>query len=399
MDVLIVGAGIAGSAAAYWLRRAGHRTTLVEHAPALRRGGYLIDFWGAGFGVAERMGIVPELIRRGVSIQRADQVDARGRRFASIDPKRFVRGSENRYISIARGDLAATVFEALAQELPGEPTELLLGDTVSAITDHGDRVRVELTGGPHRDVDLVVGADGVHSRVRELVFGPEGDFATELGIAVAAYELEPEPDPDLSNPETVATMYAEAGLQASRVTRPGGPTMVLLTFRHQGPLPTARDEQEAFLAQRLAGAGWEVPALLEALPSAPALYLDAASQIRMPSWSRGRVALVGDAAACVSLLAGQGSALALVEAYVLAAELDRCGYHRDAFAAYRQRLNRLLRGKQAAATGLGLVFAPRDRWQVVLRAALLWAVGLPFVDRFAYRSLRDAVELPAPAGG
>ncbi len=84
---------------------------------------------------------------------------------------------------------------------------------------------------------------------------------------------------------------------------------------------------------------------------------------------------------------------------MLAAELDRCGDHRDAFAAYRQRLDRLLRGKQAAATGLGLVFAPRDRWQVVLRAALLWAVGLPFVDRFAYRSLRDAVELPAPAGG
>lgn len=399
MDVLIVGAGIAGSAMAYWLRRAGHRTTLVERAPELRRGGYLIDFWGAGFEVAERMGIVPELLRRGVTIQRADQVDRHGRRFARIDPKGFVRDSGDRVISIARGDLAATVYEALSQNLPGAPTELLLGDTVEKLTETGDRVLVDLAGGSRREVDLVVGADGAHSRVRELVFGPERDFAAELGIAVAAYELDDAETPAGSASAPVATMYAEPGLQASRVTRPGEPTMVLLTFRHRGPLPADRAGQEAFLADRLSGAGWRVPELLAGLPAAPTLYLDVASQIRMPSWSRGRVALVGDAGACLSLLAGQGSALALVEAYVLAAELDRCQDHRAAFAAYHRRLEQLVRDKQSAAKGLGLVFAPRDRWQAVLRAALVWAVGLPFVDRFAYRSLRDAVELPAPAGG
>jgi len=164
-------------------------------------------------------------------------------------------------------------------------------------------------------------------------------------------------------------------------------------------VPTDRADQEAFLTERLAGAGWEVPTLLTALPRARTLYLDGVSQIRMPSWSSGRAALVGDAAACVSLLAGQGSALAMVEAYVLAAELDRCGGdHTAAFAAYEGRLRKLISDKQTAAEGLGLVFAPRNRRQLWLRNTLMRLLGLPLVSDLAYGNLRDAIELPAPAG-
>jgi 2-polyprenyl-6-methoxyphenol hydroxylase-like FAD-dependent oxidoreductase len=194
-------------------------------------------------------------------------------------------------------------------------------------------------------------------------------------------------------------MYAEVGLQVARVVRPDGRAMVLFTFRHDGPVPTERRDQERFLTERLAGAGWEVPTLLAALPQARTLYLDGVSQVRMPSWSSGRTALVGDAAACLSLLAGQGSALAMVEAYVLAAELDRCGGdHGAAFAAYEGRLRKLVSDKQTAAEGLGLVFAPRNRRQLWLRNALMRMLGLPLVSDLAYGNLRDAIELPAPAG-
>ena len=137
MKVLIVGAGIAGPTLAYWLLRSGHEATLVERAPELRRGGYLVDFWGAGFDVAERMGIVPELRRRGYVFTEARAVDRDGRRMASVKPS-AIMGRTQRYVSIARSDLAAVIYEAL-----GGRAELILDDTVDALVDDdGERVRV-----------------------------------------------------------------------------------------------------------------------------------------------------------------------------------------------------------------------------------------------------------------
>ena len=127
MRVLIVGAGIAGPTLAYWLLRAGHEPTLVESAPELRRGGYLVDFWGAGFDVAERMGIVPELRSRGYVFREARAVDRDGQRIASIKPS-AIMGSGERYVSIARSDLAAVIYEALAGRV-----ELILDDTVRTL--------------------------------------------------------------------------------------------------------------------------------------------------------------------------------------------------------------------------------------------------------------------------
>ncbi|MGE3288151.1 MAG: FAD-binding domain [Pseudonocardia sp.] len=386
MEVLVVGAGIAGPTLAYWLMRAGHRPTLVEQAPALRTGGHLVDFWGAGFDVAERMGVAPELVRRGYHFTEARAVAADGRRIGSFRPSAFL-GSSSRYVSIARSELAAVLYDALDGRV-----ETVLGDTVEALDDDGERVRVTLRSGNVRDVDLVVGADGLHSQVRRLVFGAQERFERYLGIVVAALEI----DGYRPRDELVALMHAGIGYQVVRVSLEEDTTLVLLTVRHPGAPVSGPEQQQALLRERLAGAGWEIPAVLDALPRARTFYFDRVSQIRMPSWTRGRVALVGDAAACPSLLAGQGSALAMVGSYVLAAELARSdGDHAAAFARYEARLRPLLRAKQDGAVGLGLAFAPRSRFQLLVRNAVMRVMGLPFVANLAMgRSFRDAVELP-----
>jgi 2-polyprenyl-6-methoxyphenol hydroxylase-like FAD-dependent oxidoreductase len=390
MQILIVGAGIAGPTLAYWLLRAGHEPTLVERAPRLRNGGYIVDFWGAGFDVAERMGIVPELMRRGYRLGEVRQVNGDGRCVATFAPEVFVRSSGGRYVSIARGDLAAILYDALAGRV-----ETILGDTVCAVDDDGTRVRVTFASGGTRDFDLLVGADGLHSQVRRLVFGSDDPFEKFMGIEVAAFDVEGYRPRD----ELAVVMYTEVGFQVARLAMRDDVTMFLFTVLRDGEAPgESVAAQQAWLRARLAGAGWETPAILERMADAKTFYFDRVSQIRMPSWTRGRVALVGDAAACLSLLAGQGSALAMVEAYVLAAELDRAaGDHVEAFAAYERSLAPMLRTKQKAAEGLAMAFAPRSRLQLFVRNAVMKLMGLPRVADLAMgKSLRDAIELPAP---
>lgn len=389
MKVLIVGAGIAGPTLAYWLREGGHQPTIVEHAPELRKGGYLVDFWGAGFDVADRMGIVPELRRRGYVFTDVRAIDRRGRLVASVKPARIMRSGE-RYITIARSDLSEVIYDALEGQV-----ELILGDTVTALEDDGTTVRVDFESGLTREFDLVVGADGLHSRVRRLAFGPDDQYEKYLGIVFAAFEAKGYRPRD----ELVAMMYADIGFQVLRLTLDDDNALFLLSVRHDGPVPDERSMQEELLRRALSGAGWEVPAILELMPKAKNFFFDSVSQIRMPSWSSGRVALVGDAGAAPSFLAGQGSALAMIGAYVLGAELAREEDPREAFARYEERLAPLIRSKQDAAVGLGLAFAPKDRWQLFVRNSAMRMMGLPgMADLLMGRSFRDAIELPSFAG-
>lgn len=389
MQVLIVGAGIAGPTLAYWLLRTGHEPTIVERAPELRTGGYVVDFWGAGFEVAERMGLGPRLHADGYRFRELREVSARGRQIAHLNPLRLIDGvSAGKYVSIARSDLARAIYDSLDGEV-----ETIFGDTVDEIIETGDRVEVTFESGGSRKFDLVIGADGLHSRVRSLVFGPEADFERYLGITVAAFNL----DDDEPREELVALTRTQVGLQTLRVPVRDGSTLFCIMFRHDGEVPTDDVlEQKAFLCDRLQDVGGDIPSILGRLPQARDFYMDRASQIRMPSWSHEKVALIGDAAACPSLLAGQGSALAMVEAYILAAALHEAG---DNFAAafrdYQNSLRTLVLAKQDAAIGLGVAFAPRNSMQLLFRNLVMSLMGIPIVARFAIgRSLRDPISLP-----
>jgi 2-polyprenyl-6-methoxyphenol hydroxylase-like FAD-dependent oxidoreductase len=184
MRVAICGAGIAGPTLAYWLQRAGHQPTLIEKAPHLRQGGYLIDFWGVGYEVAQRMGLEPTLQEIGYQVERVRLVDQRGHTAAGFSATGFRRLAQGRYVSLTRGDLAAAIYDAIVPQV-----ETIFDASVTAIAEHDHGVHVTLTHGAPREFDLLIGADGLHSTVREVVFGPESQFERDLGYVVAACEV------------------------------------------------------------------------------------------------------------------------------------------------------------------------------------------------------------------
>jgi len=390
-SILISGAGIAGPTLAYWLLEHGITPTLVEKAPRLRTGGYVIDFWGLGYEVADKMGLLPALDRDGYDVSELRLVDSDGRRVGGFDAGVFRNLTGGRYLSIARSELARLLYERIKGRC-----EVIFGDSITEIDDQGDSVLARFEHAPERHVDAVIGADGLHSQVRHLVFGPEERFEQYLGYTVAAFQIEGYRPRD----ELVYVSYAIPGRQVARFAMRGDRTMFLFVFAADAPPAVGAHDvaaQKALLHATFDDAGWECPQILAALDGADDLYFDRVSQIHMDCWSKGRVALVGDAAFCASLLAGQGSALAMGAAYVLAGELGRGGNAPEAaFQRYEGLLRPLIATKQKAARQFAGGFAPKTRLGVFLRNQVTKAFAIPFVAKLAIgSSLMDRIEVPA----
>ena len=355
MRIIINGAGIAGPTLAYWLRKAGHEVLLVESAPQLRSGGYVIDFGLVGYDVAEKMGLIPRIRELGYQVKEMRFVDRHGRKRGGISTDVIRRLLHGRYTSLRRSDLAATIYGALDGAV-----ETIFGDSVARIEEEGRCVRVSFDHAPPREVDLVIGADGLHSRVRQLAFGPDAGVEVSLGYHVAAFEVEGYRPRD----ELVYLGYGVPGRQIFRFSMRDDKTLFLFVFRDEyltTGSPTSEQERKAALAHVFADVGWECPEILAALAGVRDFYFDRVSQIRLDRWTKGRTALVGDAAACVSLLAGEGAGLAMAEAYVLAGELRNCGGdHGAAFARYQERLMPFLRRKQAVGSEVRFLVRPED---------------------------------------
>lgn len=394
MRVLISGAGVAGPTLAYWLLRYGFEPTLVEQAPQLRAGGYIIDFWGVGFDVADRMELLPEIRRAGYMVRQVDIVNSRGRRISGFPVDALTRVVQGRYISLPRSALAAAIYQAVAGRMV-----CIFGDSIARMEPAARGVRVGFANGTEGDFDLVIGADGLHSRVRELAFGPHAQFEKYLGYQVAAFEAEGYRPRD----ELTYVMYLEVGQQAGRFALREDRTMFLFTFAdptNEASACHGIQAQKAFLRRRFSRSGWECPQILDALDRARELYFDRVSQIHMGpqagSWTRGRIALTGDAAFCPSLLAGQGCALAMVAAYILAGELHRAGGdYAAAFARYQERFAPLALQKQTSALRFAGMFAPKSRISMQLRNGVMNLMRVPWVAQWAAgRSLADNFTLP-----
>ncbi|HTV35031.1 MAG TPA: FAD-binding domain [Xanthobacteraceae bacterium] len=389
--VLISGLGVAGPTLAFWLRTAGFQPTLIEQAPAPRSGGYVIDFWGLGYDIAERMGLRDELDRIGYHISEMRIVNERGKRVAGFGTSVFLELTAGRYVTIARSALSRLLVEKI-----GDGAEMIFGDEIQSLRECEDCVEVELVQQGKRRFDLVVGADGLHSKVRGLVFGPQDRFERRLGYMVAAFETTGYRPRD----DDVYVMFGDPGRMVGRVTLRDDRTLFLFVFDvGAAELLNLSDfsKRKAILHARFGDNAWECPRILEALDQADDLYFDRVSQIKMPKWSQGRIALVGDAAYCVSLMAGQGSALAMTGAYVLAGELAKSsGRHVEAFANYEKVLRPFIEAKQRGAERFAGAFAPKSRWGLFLRNQLINATAIPGFARIAFgRSVVDSLQLPA----
>ncbi len=387
--VLVSGAGVAGLALAYWLLRAGRRPVLVESAPAPRTGGYMIDFWGPGFAVAERMGMAERLRGLGSRIAELRLVDARGRPRVRLPLAAFERELGERYVSLLRSDLAT---ELLAQ-VEGK-VEIRFDDEIVGLAETGRGVDVMFRRGAPQRFDLVIGADGAHSKVRRLAFAGAGEVVS-LGRYAAAFTASDYPHPA----ELAYVSRTIAGRQAVRCALKDGRTTFFLVLTEAAAggrrLDTA-ERQRAMLIEAFAGIGWEADDIVRALNRAGDLYFDAVAQVRMPVWSAGRAALVGDAAWAPSLLAGEGASFAMAGAFVLAGELALHPHdHRRAFAGYERRLRDYIVKKQRAALRMAGWFAPKTAPGVLIRNQLTRMAALPGLSRLLVGPMiADDLELP-----
>ncbi len=386
--VLISGAGIAGPTLAYWLKAGGFQPTLVERAPALRSGGYVIDFWGLGYDIAEKMGITDELNRIGYHVREMRIVDDKGRRTTGFGTAAFEELTGGRFVTLARSDLSRVLYETIKDQ-----SDVIFGDEITALRDGADCVEVTFAKAVSRRFDLVIGADGLHSNVRKRVFGPQAQFETELGYRVAAFEMQGYRPRD----EDVYVIHNEPGRMLGRVTLRDDRSLFLFVFAAGNDAdPPDLAAQKRLLHERFGSGTWECTKILAALDAAEDLYFDRISQIKMPYWSSGRLALVGDAAFCVSLIAGQGSALAMTAAYVLAGELARAeGRHKEAFARYESLLRAYIGAKQKGAERFASAFAPQTRFGLAFRNLVIRLAAIPGVARFTFgRDIIDRLALP-----
>lgn len=388
--VLISGLGIGGPTLAYWLKAAGFEPTLIEHAPKLRTGGYVIDFWGLGYEIAVRMGLSEGIDRAGYHIREMRIVNPKGKRISSFGTNVFRELTGGRYVTIGRSDLSRLLFKTIEGN-----AEVIFGDEIVGLQQEAGSVEVTFRRGSRRRFDLVVGADGLHSIVRRLVFGPQDLFEKHLGYIVAAFEA----GGYRSRDENVYVTYSQPGRMLGRVALSEDRTLFLFVFATDNDAQSDRADpaaQKAMLRRMFDDGKWETSRILAELERARDIYFDRVSQIKMPTWSKGRIALVGDAAFCVSLMAGQGAALAMTAAYVLAGELGKSGQqYQKAFNNYEQILRTFIESKQEGAARFASAFAPKTRWGLFLRNQIVKASAIPGVARLSFgRDIIDTLRLP-----
>ena len=390
-SVLVSGASVAGPVLAYWLARAGLRPTIVERAPALRPGGHGVDLFGPAVDVVAWMGLLDQVraARTGTDLLTLVRP---GRKELTVPVEALSAGVSDRHVEILRGELAGILYAATREDV-----EYVFGDAVTALQETDAHVDVAFASGVRRRFDLVVGADGLHSGIRRLVFGTVP--AQFLGGHLAVCTL-----PDPLGLERRAVACNEVDRAVGLYPSGRGRATALFLFRSPRQLVPA-PAPVAVVRAAFAGHPWPlVPRLLDALEEADDGYVDAITQIRMPTWSRGRVTLVGDAGYAPGPAVGGGTSLAVVGAYVLAAELAANSEPAVAYRAYERAMHAAVLASRGIGPAVLRTLIPRSRLQVTATAqALRLLARLPATLQrtlTAYgggpAEMLDSVELPQP---
>jgi 2-polyprenyl-6-methoxyphenol hydroxylase-like FAD-dependent oxidoreductase len=372
MKAVICGAGIAGLTVSWWLERYGWDVLVVERADTLRAEGYMIDFFGSGYDVAEEMGLLPRLRRESHHINQVTYVTHTGREASHLDYAATASNLGGRLLALMRADLEHALYDALDGRAP-----IRFGTSVDAVDPDGGRVMVDLSDGTRVRADLLVGADGIHSKVRHLAFGNEARFLRYLGYHTAAYTFDD------------SSLAARIGPTMALLSQPGrqagfyplGDRHVAAFLVHQRAEASLPTDPRREVRQTYAGMGWVVDDALSRCPAPPGLYYDQVSQVVLPHWSRGPITLVGDAAGAVSLLAGQGASMAMASGYLLAAEVAAEKEIPSALRRYEALLRPTVERYQAAGRRTAQWIAPTSRWRITMRDTFLRLAALPGASR------------------
>lgn len=375
--ILVTGASVAGATLAWWLARLGHAVTVVERAPAFRDGGQNIDVRGVGRDVLRRMGLEKRALEQGTGETGTAWVDGRGRIVAKFVTDELGSDGPTAEMEILRGDLARLLFEA-AQDEAG----FRFGDSVLEIVEEGDAATVRFASGLTERYDAVVVAEGVGSATRDRVFPGEND-PRWMDLTIAYFTI-----PRIAGDDRMWRWYnATGGRSVSLRPDREGTTRAMLSVRQPGAgaQDWSVDRQKAFLRERFAGAGWQAERVLAGLDATQDFYFDVLRQVRMPRWSKGRVALTGDAAWCATPLAGIGTTLAITGAFVLAQELSRTSDVADAFARYERAMRPMVEEGQGVPKLAPKLANPKSRLGIRLLHGALRIASTPALRRAAGR--------------
>ncbi len=376
MRAIICGAGIAGLSLAKCLDSAGADVVLLEKSPRPRGQGYMIDFFGPGYDAAEAMGLLPRIREMSHDVDELSYCDEHGRHRAGIRYHQFAQALGGRLLGLMRPDLERVLFDSLSGNV-----DVRFGTSLEQVVNGPDEVSVGLTDGGELHADVLVGCDGIHSRVRRLVFGAEHEYLRHLGLHTAAYcfddsEVRAGIGHRFCMTDTVRRAMGFYGLTETRVA---------VFAVHHAPNPTLPRDARAELRREYASLGWVVPRALAACPPSGEVYYDQVAQIAMPRWSRNRVVLVGDSCAAVSLLAGQGASLAVAGAYLLARQLAERGPTEVALENYERALRPTVTRTQSSARKAMRWFIPRTGIEAHARRVALGLGRLPVIERYLAR--------------
>lgn len=381
MKILISGAGPAGLSAAYWLKKYGFKPTIIEAGSVLRTGGYKIDVRGSAVQVLQRMAIFDKVVAANTDMQGAKLMDKNGKVICEMTGDSFGhRMGEDQ--EIVRGSLCQILRDSL------QDVEIIFGDSIESIetiepiepnesiSERTSALLVKFKKNEPRTFDLVIGADGLHSKVRRLVFGEESLFAHEFGVYLCVFTV-----PNYLNLDRMEIQYTEFGRLAALWSTKGDKT-AKATFAFVSPFSVdLKDtaQQQQLLKEVFADISWEVPKLLEFMPTSSDFYFDSVAQIKMDCWSRGRVILLGDAAYCATPMSGQGTSLALIGAYVLAGELALAkGNYKQAFAQFEQEMRPFIKLNQMLGERSAALFKSQQKRGLLawlLEKIIKWAPG------------------------
>ncbi|MGV6871759.1 FAD-dependent monooxygenase [Pseudochelatococcus sp. B33] len=382
---VIVGAGVAGLAAGWWLNRIGWDTVIVDRRRDLEEGGYMLGLSGPGYATASRMSLLPTLEGLSYIINENVYRDRHGRELLRLRYREFLRDLP--YVALLRTDLVSTLRDALP-----DSADIRLGTTVSSILDDGGRAFVTLDDGTRIEADLVIGADGFRSATRETLFGSVPGHFEHMGYRFAVYDFDAR-----VRPGSDFMSYTEPGHLAEYYALKNGRLAALHVWREMDPAAVPVPDRWSVLEQVTRRSHPLVRDMLKAAQAGSAPLIDSLTMVKLPQWSRGRVMLVGDAAHCLTLVSGQGAGMAVSSAELLADALEKRPVP-EALRDHEKRLRPVIERLQQRSRRMASTFIPASPLAFHLRNAVLKYMPKAWLGRYFTNAIRSEIDLAGSDG-